>query len=54
MVKLSDVYVCLIVCLHFRETVERLALLELLVPLDPLVPPDLLDPLERMVTVERL
>lgn len=41
-------------CLHFRETVERLAPLELLVPQDPLVPPDPLDPLERPVTVERL
>lgn len=40
--------------LGFRETVENPALLEPLVPLDPLVPPDLWDPLESLVTVERL
>lgn len=36
----------------FRETVERPALLEPLVPPDPLVPLDPLDPLESLVTVE--
>lgn len=43
-----------IFCSFYRETVERVALPEPLVPQDLLVPLDLLDQLERLVTAERL